>query len=119
MTEAIFEIRKQVGSSLSSRNAVEMLFNRISESGYISKAILDFKDVDFISRASADQLIKSQSDIFQNRNIVIELSNVNEDSFKMIQIAAGTQNMTERNKVLLPVYSISNFHSLEKFLMGI
>jgi len=119
MTEAIFEIRSQVGTSLSSRNAVDSLFNRISESGCIFKAILDFKGVDFISRASADQLVKSQNDIFQNRNIVIELRNLNEDSFKMIQIAAGTQNKAGRNKTLLPVYNITSFHSLEKFLMGI
>lgn len=119
MTEAIFELKKHFGSSLSSRNAVDKLFNQLNEASCVNKAILDFEGIDFVSRSSADQLIKSQNEVFQEKNIVVELRNLNEGAYKMIQIVAGTQNKISRNRVLLPVYNVNNFQSLEKLLLNL
>ena len=119
MAEIVFELRKQFGNSLSSRNSIDNLFCQLNESACINKAILDFEGIDFISRASADQLIKIQNDIFQKKNIVVELRNLNNDSCKMIQIVAGTQNKKDRTKNLLPVYNITNFEFLERLLLSI
>lgn len=119
MTEIVFELRKQFGNSLSSRNSIDKLFCQLNESACVNKAILDFEGVDFISRASADQLIKIRNDIFQKKNIVVEFRNLNTDSYKMIQVVAGTQNKRDRTKNLLPVYNITNFEFLEKLLLNI
>ena len=107
------KIREQIADMLSTRQTIIELFNNISTYKE-NEIILDFKNVEFISRSASDQLYKE----IQKSSKIIKLINTTENVDKMMKIVTKTQFGANRQLYKVPIMDF-NKNNLNNFLQTI
>lgn len=117
MTKAVTRtVVDLVGHSPNYRNSASALFAGISP--HMEEIVLDFSNVEFISRGFADELHKERLRVQKASNVHVVLENVNEEVQQMLNTVTRTQRGTNRGEVKLPVIRISSVSQLENLLLG-
>lgn len=91
------DIAKNIASILGSRDVVESLEQLLIKSAK-QEVNLDFKNVKFISRSAAYQLLRLKEKLFYKNKIKLRFINLNPNVSQMLKIVAA-QLATEEKKV--------------------
>jgi hypothetical protein len=104
-----------IGTTLSSREQADSLFNHIRKCS--EKIIVDFSDINFISRSFADQFYKE----FLELNKIMMIVTVNGDQVVSDILNAVSQTQITKHRALLPIktQSFTDKEKLKKYLVSI
>jgi hypothetical protein len=80
--------------------------------------VLDFSEVEFISRGFADQLHKARLEFQDHCETLVVIENANADVQRMMQIVAATQKETSRIVFDAPVIRVQNIAEIERILLS-
>jgi len=94
-------LKKLVAENIVNRQSIDLIRDKIDTSD--RKVVLNFKNISFISRSFADELIK----LCNKSNYIVEFSNLNKETEKMID-SAKKQKRTFNKTNMLNVKNINN-----------
>lgn len=92
----IIKIAEVLAPIMSSRDVVDNLLAPIRKAD-IQSVVLDFTDVDFISRSAAHELLLLQEEFHQKRR-ELSFENTNSDISQMIRTVAANRALPEHPK---------------------
>lgn len=95
-SEATIEVAKFLASNIGSRDIVDVLQDQILNSNS-SLVILDFKNVNFVSRSAAHEFLLIQEKLRQEHKEII-FNNLNNDISEMIRVVAANRAAPKSNK---------------------
>lgn len=108
---------KLIGKSLISRDQAEALSKLILEQkGSSLSIVLDFENVDFVSRSFADELVTLLNKIVQKETYSFSYSNFNEQHIQMFEAVRNTQKPTLKKRVSLPIMRFSTEKEFYNYL---
>ncbi len=117
MKSLIVHINSQLGETVNTRGALSTLLSKIQLQEK-STLVVDFSDVEFISRAFADELVKKREE-WQQKGIKVILQNVGENVLNMLNAVARTQQAKKRNTEEVQVIHYSELSALDDFLLSL
>jgi|SRR6218665_210883 len=109
---------EETGNLLNTREAAIKLMKIIWDNP-CNNVELDFSRVEFMSRSFADQFVKEQLQLQKGPGVFIQVINANEEIIKILGIVTKTQNKTDREFTVIPVYKFSNSQLLSDYLFAI
>lgn len=109
---------KEYGQRLHSREAAKHLFTLIKDD-QSEVIIVDFKDIDSISRSFADQFYKEKQKIQKNHSINLNILNCSEQVAEMFSIVEKTQNKEDRFFKRINPFILKDKEDLSEFLLSI
>ncbi|MDT8412561.1 MAG: hypothetical protein RQ875_08885 [Vicingaceae bacterium] len=113
------QVVEEVSRLLNTREAATELMNAVRESK-CKHIEFDFSNVEFMSRSFADQFYKEKIIFMKNDNdIIIDITNANEEVVNMLRTVANTQNKVKRDYLTLPVFKFSDSEMLSNYLMTV
>lgn len=92
----VIEIARVLAPVVSSRDVVDLLKIQILESE-TRAVILDFKNVEFVSRSAAHELLVIKETAHQ-KNIEVSFENANKDVSEMLRIVAANRALPKAEK---------------------
>lgn len=112
------QVDKDSGKLLNTREAATELFNKII-SQKIKYIEFDFSKVEFMSRSFADQFHKEKLKYQKKREVVVKITNANEEVVKILSVVAKTQNKVNREYRVLPIFYYSDSELLKEYLLSV
>ena len=109
---SVFE---SLGNQLSSREQADLLYKAIKQ--YAEKVILDFREVDFMSRSFADQFYKEFLRL--NKEMLITVVNSNQSISDTINAVSRTQYGAKRDRISFKMQSFVDKDKLKRYLESI
>jgi hypothetical protein len=109
-------VRERIGHSPNYRDSASVLFEGLQPG--VHELVLDFTDVDFISRGFADQLHKERLRVQEELQVQVMLEHVNEDVRQMMAAVALTQDGAEHPALNIPVIRVADAREFERLLQG-
>ena len=91
----IIDIAKVIAPILSSRDVIATLEQIVVET-FQEKVDLDFKDVKFISRSAACELLKLKEKVFYKNKKQVRFVNLNQDVSQILKIVAAQLAVEEK-----------------------
>lgn len=116
INKAKIKISEKYKNFLNTRESIETLFNDNNES--VSELEFDFRDIQFISRSSADQFYKLKIK-FESNNKKITISNANDTVINMLQTVSNTQTIQNRRSEKIQIFNFNETKELEDYLLSI
>ncbi len=95
---------------ISSRDIIDVLFNSVPSTS--KTLVLDFKDVEFITRSAAHQLILKINEFKVNKNLIVQLINKSDTIDQMLEIVKNDSSNANRKS---PKITRLKFNSQEEF----
>jgi len=92
----VIKIAEVLAPIMSSRDVVDKLLAPIRKTE-IQSVVLDFTDVEFISRSAAHELLLLQEE-FHQKHKELSFENANKDITQMIRIVAANRALPEHSK---------------------
>lgn len=96
-----------------SRDAVELVRNVIEKTDAVTSVVLDFNEVEFISRSAAHELLVLKENLKQAKNTDIVFTNTNKDVNGMLRIVAANRAVPKHTIVSLPLIERTNIQALQ------
>lgn len=119
MLRNIVHINEVLGNTLNTRDEASKLMRHIQlEYAAINDVVLDFRDVDFMSRSFADQFYKEQQSYMQAKNVHIQIADADIQIIDVLQAVSKTQKR-ERSFTEYPVYTFVSENVLMDYLQAI
>lgn len=115
---AKIEIAKVIGNSLDSRDQAEKLF-AIIEKIQSSDVILNFENVEFMSRSFADQFYQNAKQIGVANKMTLDFENVNNQIKEILDAVSKTQFNRKVINKQVRVYTFPEMSKLKDYLLGI
>lgn len=103
------------GNSLVTREVASLLIDRIETMPY-RDVIVDFSNIQFISRSFADQFHKEKIRLWENGQKELVVENAEHDVFEMLKAVSKTQNVKDRNYSFYPSIHFQSRRSLKEYL---
>jgi anti-anti-sigma regulatory factor len=100
---------------VNSRSVVRMVAENFSDS---KSVMLDFENIDFISRAAAHELVTSLEKL-QTEGKTVSLQHVHPNVDKMIQAVSASRAIDFKKATFVQRLSFDSEKELDKFLMAI
>ncbi|MCB0768586.1 MAG: hypothetical protein KDB95_15360 [Flavobacteriales bacterium] len=110
------KVKNKVGSNPNYRNSADVLFTEVPAT--TEELVLDFSEVEFISRGFADEFHKARLRFQTERNVPVVLEQVNEAVQEMLSAVARTQEGSTPLRVDFPVIRVNSVDELERMLLG-
>ena len=110
------KVKNKVGSNPNYRNSADVLFTEVPAT--TEELVLDFSEVEFISRGFADEFHKARLRFQTERNVPVVLEQVNEAVQEMLSAVARTQEGSSPLRVDIPVIRVNSVDELERMLLG-
>jgi len=107
-----FSFAHSATSQISSREAVRVFFSFIPKESNLS---IDFRNVEFISRAAAHELLL-QCESLQKKGVFISFRNLNDSLNKMIDIVSSSRKKGEKKATFVNWLEFDNEWQLDKYL---
>lgn len=115
-TASVIVVKNKVGSNPNYRDSAELLFTDVP--GTAQELVLDFSDVEFVSRGFADELHKARLRYQAEHQVAVVLENVNGTVQQMLSAVARTQSGKSTLEIAIPVIRVKNVEELERMLLG-
>jgi hypothetical protein len=112
------QVVEEVSRLLNTREAATELMNAVRDSK-CKHIEFDFSNVEFMSRSFADQFHKEKINLISDSEVLIEISNANEEVVNMLRTVANTQKKVKRDYFKLPVFKFSDTELLSNYLMTV
>ncbi len=113
------KVADKIGRILNTRESALKLTDLITSSSY-KIVVLDFSNVEFMSRSFADQFyVYYEERRHVQDDITIRILNVNEDIINILSTVRKTQYKVARNYIKLPTYHLTKSNLLSKYLNSI
>lgn len=100
--------------SLSTREAVDLLFENISDSTPV-RIEIDFTNIDSISRSFADQFHKNKLRYFKEKDIEVIAINCNDYLMDMFKVVANTNDPSFKREYKTAQYNVYNLKRNQSF----
>lgn len=111
-------VKSILGNTINTREAAQILLHNLkNDSG--AKIIMDFSEVDFISRSFADSLVKKRDELLNAGSFEFSLVNASDSILTMIQSVEKTQNKQKRSESSFIVYKYSEGYLVSEYLLSI
>lgn len=111
-----FELSKHLSRHISCRAAVLNLFNLQFDKADV--LILDFEEIEFVSRAAAHQFLLERKRLKQEFDISMEYKNVNSIILELFEIVEKSSN-SKRSVKEIKSLEFSSTSDLSKFLLTV
>ena len=119
MFRIIVHIKDVLGNTLNTRDEASKLMRHIQQEDAATKDIvLDFRNVDFMSRSFADQFYKEQQSYIKAANVRIQITDADIQIIDVLQAVSKTQKV-ERSFTEYPVFTFANEDVLMDYLQAI
>jgi hypothetical protein len=112
----VINVKSKVGSNPNYRNSADLLFASVPSS--VEELVLDFSDVEFISRGFADEFHKARLRFQAERKVPVVLEQVNDAIQQMLSAVSRTQEGKTPLRVDIPVIRVNSVVELERMLLG-
>ena len=112
------QVVEEVSKLLNTREAATELMNAVRDSR-CKNVEFDFSDVEFMSRSFADQFHKERVRLQDDLQLLVEVSNANEQVVNILRTVSNTQNKVKRHYKILPVFKFSNADLLSDYLLSV
>ena len=108
-------VRDNFSENISSRDAIALLFNRKFEPE--QNIIIDFSDVEFITRSATHQLLKEIERVEERFKCTVTLESTSEVVTRMLKIVKESLLHSIKQKSEVYQVTFSSSSELNKFLM--
>lgn len=105
------KINRILSNIISSRTSIELIKSEIEKKSDTEVVILDFNNVEVISRSFAHELV-----LFLNSNLSIEISNTNEPVTAIIEAVKKTRGLRKKTYDNIPIVHFNSNGELFDFL---
>lgn len=112
------KVVQRLSELLNTREAATALFHIVEEQRS-TRVEFDFRHVEFMSRSFADQFHKERLKIKKENDLVIVISNANEEIRTILKTVAQTQNKSKRAYTILPVFQYTDTDMLSDYLLSV
>lgn len=112
--KSTIRLKDLYNESISSRDAVSLLFDRPFESKEIIE--VDFSGIEFITRSATHQLLKEIQRVQEQFKAVVLITSPNEEVKKMIKIVRESIANPAKKKSEVKQVALRNYAELEEFL---
>jgi anti-anti-sigma regulatory factor len=102
-------------NKINSRSSVELLFNQLID---VDKVIIDFKSIEFISRAAAHELVVN-IEKHQSRGVDVTLKNVDSAINKMLDAVNVSRKSNAKKATFVQRLTFSTEQEFNAFLLSI
>lgn len=111
------KLSEAIGNQLVSREQADELFLLISKLKS-NTIVLDFSEIEFVSRSFADQLFKQKEDFFENSSCVFVFEHISSSIEKMLNtVKTSRSNSQSRRKFKEPdTYKFDEYANLISFI---
>ncbi len=110
-------VRKYVGTAPNYRNSAAELFRHVKCG--MREVVLDFSEVEFISRGFADQLHKERLEFQNHCSTQVFIENANVEVQEMMRAVALTQSAIHRERVEIPIFRVKDKEELERMFLAL
>ncbi|MDD5547347.1 MAG: STAS domain-containing protein [Candidatus Pacebacteria bacterium] len=113
--KVVIKVAKVLAPILGSRDVIDSLKSYILKSNE-KMVVLDFKDVQFISRSAAHELLLIKEELSQ-KNKELSFENTNDDIAEMLRVVAANRALPKSEKIQFRPEKI-NINSLKKEVLA-
>ncbi len=106
------------GNSLSTREAVDNLFNDVKLM-HFDILELDFSKIDFVSRSFADQLIKQLNNLNEHSPFKLVILNASKEIIEVLNAVERTQVKIERTKPQVQNIRLTSREDIAEYLQAL
>ena len=114
-TTNYIEVSKQLVDQINSRSSVS---NLLQDAHNADHAVIDFKNISFISRSAAHQLL-TEIEILQNKGVDITFSNLGPELEAMLDQVSSSRKTNYKRATFVKRRSFASEQEFEDFLLAI